>query len=109
MSSTHYNPEKRVWKGKSYRRGGVTGNGRGTTIREERENDLERTERNTHFAAEMRGLGEVLLSMFPDQCGSMTSFKAPMAAFCCVCGQDIARGSDVLHHGARGLRHFSCS
>lgn len=41
-----YNPEKRVWRGKSYKKGGQSGKHRGTTIREERERDLVRSERD---------------------------------------------------------------
>lgn len=45
-----YNPEKRVWRGKSYKRGGVTGRHAGTTIAEERERDLVRSERDLERA-----------------------------------------------------------
>jgi len=41
-----YNPEKRPWRGKSYKKGGQSGKHNGTTIREERSKDLERIERN---------------------------------------------------------------
>ena len=50
MPSTSYNPEKRVWKGKSHKRGGQTGNHRGSTIREEREADTSRVERDIEVA-----------------------------------------------------------
>ena len=52
-----YNPEARVWRGKSYKKGGQSGKHRGSTIREEREadtsrvdRDLERSERDREVA-----------------------------------------------------------
>ena len=107
-----YNPEARVWRGKSYKRGGQSGKHNGTTIAQEREKDLKKNSPDT------ADLGDALLGMFQDQSGSMTPFKAPLEAIeivapiectCYACGSSIPMRATAIYQSNLGMRHPTCS
>lgn len=109
-----YNPEARVWRGKSYKRGGQSGKHNGTTIAQEREKDRKKNSPDT------ANLGDALLGMFPDQSGSMTPFKASLEAIeietvaqfectCYACGSSIPMRAVAIYQSNMGVRHPTCS